>query len=98
MATYFISDLHLSATKPHLSALFLKFLSGDAKKADALYILGDLFEAWLGDDNPDPHNMGIINALYHKSFNNTMKNSVVIKARVDIIQEVLRSLGSRFII
>lgn len=63
MATYFISDLHLSATKPQLSELFLKFLRQDAKKADALYILGDLFEAWLGDDNPDPHNMDIINAL-----------------------------------
>ncbi|HXH55145.1 MAG TPA: UDP-2,3-diacylglucosamine diphosphatase [Gammaproteobacteria bacterium] len=63
MATYFISDLHLSATKPHLSSLFLKFLNGDAKKADALYILGDLFEAWIGDDNLDIHDMGIINAL-----------------------------------
>ncbi|HQW58046.1 MAG TPA: UDP-2,3-diacylglucosamine diphosphatase [Gammaproteobacteria bacterium] len=63
MATYFISDLHLSETKPHLSALFLKFLRQDAKKADALYILGDLFEAWLGDDNADPDNISIINAL-----------------------------------
>lgn len=69
MATYFISDLHLSATKPHLSALFLKFLRQDAKNADALYILGDLFEVWLGDDNPDPHNMDIINALAEFSEN-----------------------------
>jgi UDP-2,3-diacylglucosamine hydrolase len=69
MATYFISDLHLSATKPHLSELFLKFLSGDAKKADALYILGDLFETWLGDDNRDPHDMAVINALAEFSEN-----------------------------
>lgn len=69
MATYFVSDLHLSATKPHLSHLFLKFLKGDAKKADALYILGDLFEAWIGDDNPDPHNSAIINALAEFSDN-----------------------------
>lgn len=63
MATYFISDLHLSASKPHLSEIFLKFLSNDAKKADALYILGDLFETWLGDDNRDPHDVRIIEAL-----------------------------------
>ncbi len=63
MATYFISDLHLSAKKPHLSEIFLKFLNTDAKNADALYILGDLFETWLGDDNRDPHNVRIIEAL-----------------------------------
>ncbi len=55
--------MHLSAAKPHLSSLFLKFLSEEAKKADALYILGDLFEVWIGDDNLDPHNMDIIHAL-----------------------------------
>jgi len=63
MATYFISDLHLSSKRPHLSELFLSFLEKDAKKADALYILGDLFEVWLGDDNRDPHHIRIIEAL-----------------------------------
>ena len=50
MATLFISDLHLSQERPHISRLFLRFLQGPAREAEALYILGDLFEAWLGDD------------------------------------------------
>lgn len=50
MATLFISDLHLKAEQPETIGLFLDFLAGEASKAEALYILGDLFEAWLGDD------------------------------------------------
>ena len=50
MATLFISDLHLSAEQPDTVGLFLEFLSTQAPGAEALYILGDLFEAWLGDD------------------------------------------------
>lgn len=50
MATLFISDLHLSQERPEITQLFLRFLQGPARQAEALYILGDLFEAWLGDD------------------------------------------------
>ncbi len=50
MATLFISDLHLSAERPDITALFIHFLNHEARQAEALYILGDLFEAWLGDD------------------------------------------------
>ena len=50
MDTLFISDLHLSDERPEITALFLEFLKQDADKAKALYILGDLFEVWLGDD------------------------------------------------
>ena len=50
MTTLFISDLHLCAQRPALTALFLDFLRGRATHADALYILGDLFEYWIGDD------------------------------------------------
>lgn len=50
MTTLFISDLHLSKEQPEILRLFLSFLEGPAANADALYILGDLFEAWLGDD------------------------------------------------
>ncbi len=50
MATLFISDLHLSADRPDITALFIQFLNNEARQADALSILGDLFEAWLGDD------------------------------------------------
>jgi UDP-2,3-diacylglucosamine hydrolase len=51
MSTLFISDLHLDASRPHITALFQNFLGGDARDADALYILGDLFESWIGDDD-----------------------------------------------
>ena len=50
MATLFISDLHLDESRPDITALFLRFLETEAAQADALYILGDLFEAWVGDD------------------------------------------------
>lgn len=50
MATLFISDLHLSQERPEITQLFLRFLQGPARQAEALYILGDLFEVWLGDD------------------------------------------------
>ncbi|TVR62509.1 MAG: UDP-2,3-diacylglucosamine diphosphatase [Candidatus Competibacteraceae bacterium] len=51
MTTLFISDLHLEPTRPAITALFLDFLQGRARRAEALYILGDLFEAWIGDDD-----------------------------------------------
>ena len=49
----FISDLHLSPRSPGATRLFLQFLAGRARQAEALYILGDLFEAWIGDDDMD---------------------------------------------
>lgn len=52
MATLFISDLHLDSARPDITALFLRFLRNEASGAEALYILGDLFEAWVGDDEP----------------------------------------------
>ncbi len=64
MATYFISDLHLSSKKPEISERFLQFLRMDAIHADALYILGDLFDVWIGDDQSDPHDQRIIEGLH----------------------------------
>ena len=55
MATLFVSDLHLEPARPEIGEQFLAFLDGPARKADALYILGDLFEAWIGDDDPNPY-------------------------------------------
>jgi UDP-2,3-diacylglucosamine hydrolase len=52
MATLFISDLHLDPERPEITELFARFIGGEAREADALYILGDLFEAWVGDDDP----------------------------------------------
>jgi len=51
--TLFISDLHLHQTRPATSAAFFRFLESDASAAAALYILGDLFEYWVGDDQLD---------------------------------------------
>ncbi len=51
MTTLFISDLHLDEKRPDIVRAFLHFLDDKAVKADALYVLGDLFEAWVGDDD-----------------------------------------------
>lgn len=63
MATLFIADLHLCAEEPAITAGFLRFLAGEARQADALYILGDLFEAWIGDDDPNPLHAQIAAAI-----------------------------------
>jgi UDP-2,3-diacylglucosamine hydrolase len=63
VATLFIADLHLCTEEPAITAGFLRFLAGDARKADALYILGDLFEAWIGDDDPVPLHREIAAAI-----------------------------------
>lgn len=55
MTTLFISDLHLETGRPEIGEQFLGFLEGEAMQAEALYILGDLFEYWVGDDDPNPH-------------------------------------------
>lgn len=52
----FISDLHISLEKPEITRRFLSFLRDRAPKADAVYILGDLFDAWIGDDDFTPPN------------------------------------------
>ncbi|ABR75416.1 UDP-2,3-diacylglucosamine hydrolase [Actinobacillus succinogenes] len=52
--TYFIADLHLSETRPNLTALFVDFMQHLAPDADAVYILGDLFDFWIGDDERSP--------------------------------------------
>ncbi|WP_342220724.1 UDP-2,3-diacylglucosamine diphosphatase [Rickettsiella endosymbiont of Miltochrista miniata] len=63
MSTLFISDLHLSSDQSAITQLFLNFLQHQARQAEALYILGDLFETWIGDDNLSPYNQTIITAL-----------------------------------
>ena len=54
MATLFVSDVHLDAATPEAIEQFLDFLRSHASSAQALYILGDLFETWIGDDDRDP--------------------------------------------
>ncbi len=61
--TLFVADIHLCQQEPTITAGFLHFLQREARQAEALYILGDLFDAWIGDDDPDPLHTDIANAL-----------------------------------
>ncbi|MCE1787583.1 UDP-2,3-diacylglucosamine diphosphatase, partial [Enterobacter hormaechei] len=63
MCTLFIADLHLSEHEPAITAGFLRFLREDAIQADSLYILGDLFDYWIGDDDNNPLHREIASAL-----------------------------------
>ena len=63
--TLFISDLHLASNEPIITQAFKSLLSDQAQKADALYILGDFFETWIGDDDQCPFNLDIIRTLRH---------------------------------
>jgi UDP-2,3-diacylglucosamine hydrolase len=60
----FISDLHLASERPRIVEQFFEFISGPARGADALYVLGDLFEYWAGDDDSDdPLNLSVARAF-----------------------------------
>lgn len=63
MATLFISDLHLHSSRPKTTECFFNFLKNEAPKAEALYILGDFFEVWAGDDKFNEHDTSVIQAL-----------------------------------
>ena len=59
----FISDLHLDPSRPRATRAFLRFLAERASDAERLYILGDLFEFWIGDDEDDAHASEVLDAL-----------------------------------
>jgi len=63
MKTLFISDLHLDEQREEITQLFINFLQTKARKAQALYILGDFFEVWIGDDYKNALNSKIIKEL-----------------------------------
>jgi UDP-2,3-diacylglucosamine hydrolase len=63
MDALFISDLHLSPERPDITGAFVSFLETEAVKAKRFYILGDLFEAWIGDDDPSELARTVVNAL-----------------------------------
>jgi UDP-2,3-diacylglucosamine hydrolase len=63
-AALFVSDLHLAPERPEMAARFERFLAEEARVASALYILGDLFDHWIGDDAADePFNRAVLDAL-----------------------------------
>jgi UDP-2,3-diacylglucosamine hydrolase len=59
----FVSDLHLDGTAPQAVETFLSFLEGEARASQGLFILGDLFESWIGDDDADPARQRVCDAL-----------------------------------
>lgn len=61
--TLFIADLHLSADRPDITDCFLRFLDNLTEEVESLYILGDLFEVWIGDDDVNPFTNLIADAL-----------------------------------
>ncbi len=63
MSTWFASDLHLDPATPEIAERFLRFLAGPVQGAASLYLLGDVFEAWLGDDDPEPAHRDVVAAL-----------------------------------
>ncbi|MGE7990722.1 UDP-2,3-diacylglucosamine diphosphatase [Pseudomonas sp. NPDC089554] len=66
-----ISDLHLQEERPDITRAFLDLLEGRARHASALYILGDFFEAWIGDDAMTPFQQSICQALRQLSDSGT---------------------------
>ena len=63
MSSLFASDLHLDSEAPWAIDAFISFLRGPAREAEALYLLGDIFEVWVGDDDTNPDNARICEAL-----------------------------------
>jgi len=63
VTTLFISDLHIDAGVPEITQQFLRLLASEARDAEALYILGDLFESWVGDDAADADQLAAMAGL-----------------------------------
>lgn len=84
----FISDLHLDPSRPGATKAFLRFLRGDACLAHRLFILGDLFEFWIGDDNDDDLANDVLGAL--KNYTATGRECLVMRGNRDFL------LGRRF--
>lgn len=71
MAALFISDLHLSGERPAMSELFLAFMQQRVQPGDSLYVLGDLFEVWLGDDAASRDQLAVLKAMRAASLRGT---------------------------
>jgi UDP-2,3-diacylglucosamine hydrolase len=63
VTAWFASDLHLDPSTPRIAERFRRFLAGPVRGARALFLLGDIFEAWLGDDDPEPAHRAAIAAI-----------------------------------
>lgn len=83
MSTLFISDLHLSPERPDIIQLFLDFMKERAAESDELYILGDLFEVWIGDDYHPPELESVLSALKH--YTDSGKSLFIIRGNRDFL-------------
>ncbi len=63
MTSWFASDLHLDPSTPEIAARFQRFLAGPVRGARSLFLLGDIFEAWLGDDDPEPAHREVVRSI-----------------------------------
>lgn len=63
MTSWFASDLHLDPSTPQIADRFKRFLAGPAREARSVFLLGDLFEAWIGDDDPEPAHREVVAAI-----------------------------------
>ncbi|MCK5720279.1 MAG: UDP-2,3-diacylglucosamine diphosphatase [Thiomargarita sp.] len=96
LETLFIADLHLDPKQPIIIERCLNFLSKQAKQAECLYILGDLFEVWLGDDDDEPAYQPILTAL--KELTNNVPVFIIHGNRDFLIaQDFLRITGCQLI-
>jgi len=94
----FISDLHLSPDRPRINLLFFDFLRDTAREATALYILGDLFEYWAGDDELDyPFNGQVAQALKELSASGVAVYLMHGNRDFLIGEEFVRACGARLL-
>ena len=93
----FISDLHLSPTRPRITSLFLLFLQERARGTTALYILGDLFDCWVGDDDPTPPRMQVIKGLRQLADAGTKVNIVQGNRDFLLAERFARECGAQII-
>ena len=93
----FISDLHLCASRPAIIKAFINFLQNTASKAERLYILGDLFEYWAGDDDIDhADHAEIIHALKLLSDSGTTNSQKQLILRYFQTQVKLTYMGNAY--
>jgi len=98
LRSLYISDLHLSDDRPQANERFFAFLEKDAGRADALYVLGDLFEYWVGDDELDDPFNAVVAAMF-RSLTRAGKKLYVMHGNRDFLigERFCRETGAAFL-
>ena len=97
MSSCFISDLHLDNKRKNVKKSFFNFLESEASEFDNLYILGDLFEVWIGDDFSDQLSNEVISNL--KKYSNKNKKIFIMHGNRDFLlgKEFVQDCGAELI-